>query len=277
MSQTRSNDHRGSHGTANQALQQTGAGLSTMTGIQPDLWAGQSARVGCNIFRGCRQIIAGRRRIVRKSLIQGSPRREVAVRRRFLIVVGVLALFCAGVGSGMFVQHWFQIGVAAAAAQPALDFARAFSAEGGQSGPAPALEHWRYPGAIDHGSGRGSGLAINGKVVTPAPEYLVLATADDYEKVAAYYGSKLGFVAAGEIGISGMTNKTSTESGFQLALADGKDPGRGSEARPVRVLCLRQTCASYSAVAFITRAENEAHTHVILLCDPKVISSSPPR
>jgi len=196
------------------------------------------------------------------------------VRRRFLIGVGVVALFCAGLGSGMFVQHRYQIGVAAAAAQPLLDFTRGLSTEGGESGPAPPLEHWRYPGAIDHGSGRGSSLAINGKVVTPAPEYLVLATADDYEQVAAHYGTKLGFVAAGDFGISGMTNKTSTESGFQLALADGKDPGPGSEARPVRVLCLRQTCASYTAVAFITRAENEAHTHVILLYDPKVISSA---
>ena len=198
------------------------------------------------------------------------------MQRRFLIGVGVLALFCVGVGSGMFVQHRYQIGVAAAAAQPLLDFTRAFSAEGGESGPAPPLEHWRYPGAIEHGRGQGSSFAINGKVVTPAPEYLVLATADDFEKVTAHYGTKLGFVAAADFGISGMTNKTSTESGFQLALADGKDPGPGSEARPVRVLCLRQTCASYCAVAFITRAENEAHTHVILLYDPKVTSSASP-
>jgi len=33
MPRTRSNDHQGSHGTANKALQQTAAGLSTMTGI----------------------------------------------------------------------------------------------------------------------------------------------------------------------------------------------------------------------------------------------------
>ena len=196
--------------------------------------------------------------------------------RRFLIGIGGLALFSAGVGSGMFVQHRRQIGVAAAAAQPFLDFARAFSAEGGESRPAPPLEHWRYPGAIVHGRGRGSSLAINGKTVTPAPEYLVVATADDYEEVTAHYGTRLGFVAAADFGISGMTNKTSTESGFQLALADGKDPAPGSEARPVRVLCLRQTCASYSTVAFITRADNEAHTHVILLYDPKVISSASP-
>jgi hypothetical protein len=174
----------------------------------------------------------------------------------------------------MFVQHRHQISVAAAVTQPFLDLAQGFSAGGGQAGPAPPLEHWRYPGAVDQGSGQGPSLAINGKTVAPAPEYLVMATADDYEKVAAHYGTKLGFAGAGHIGISGMTNKTSTESGFQLALADGKDPGPGSEPRPVRVLCLRQTCASYSAVAFITRAENEAHTHVILLFDRKAIGSA---
>ena len=112
--------------------------------------------------------------------------------------------------------------------------------------------------------------------VKPAAQYLQLTTSDDYEKVAAHYGIRLGFGATSSLGLTGMTNKTSTESGFQLALADGKDPGPGSEARPVRVLCLRQTCASYCAVAFITRAENEAHTHVILLYDPKVTSSASP-
>jgi hypothetical protein len=199
-----------------------------------------------------------------------------ATRRIFLIGMGVLALFCTGVGLGMFVQQRLQIGVAAAAAQPFLDFARGLSAEGAERGPAPTLEHWRYPGAVEHGRGRGSSLVINGQTVTPASEYLVLATADDYQEVAAHYGSKLGFRAAGDFGLSAVINKTSTEAGIQLALADGQDPGLASAARPVSVLCLRQTCASYSAAAFITRAEKETHTHVIFLYDPKVISSDSP-
>jgi hypothetical protein len=32
---------------------------------------------------------------------------------------------------------------------------------------------------------------INGQTVKPAPEYLVLATADGYQKVAVHYGTKL--------------------------------------------------------------------------------------
>jgi hypothetical protein len=199
------------------------------------------------------------------------------MRRRFLIGIGVFALFGAGVAVGMSVQYRLQIGVAAAAAQPLLDFARGLSGEGGESGPAPPLEHWRYPGATELGTGRGPSLVISGQTAKPAPEYLLLATADDYQKVAGHYGTKLGFRAASDFGLTGMTNQTSTESGFQLALADGQDPGPASNARPVRVLCLRQTCASYSAVVFITRAEKEGHTHVVLLYDPKVISpASPP-
>jgi hypothetical protein len=115
---------------------------------------------------------------------------------------------------------------------------------------------------------------INEQPVKPAAQYLQLTTSDDYEKVAAHYGIRLGFGATSSLGLTGMTNKTSTEAGFQLALADGQDPGPAGNARPVRALCLRQTCASYSVVVFITRAEKEANTHVTLLYDPKVISSA---
>jgi hypothetical protein len=185
--------------------------------------------------------------------------------------VGLLALFAAGVGLGMFVEYRLQVGVARAGAEaatrPFWQLAKDFNSEGGPSGPAPPLEHWRYPGATELNRGQGPSLAINGHTVKPAPEYLVLATADDYQKIAAHYGTKLGFGAASELG---HVNKTSTEAGFQLAFTDGQDPGQASEARPVRVLCFRHMCRSYSVVVFITRAETEALTHVILLYDPKV-------
>jgi hypothetical protein len=199
------------------------------------------------------------------------------MRKKFLIGMAVLAIFSAGVGIGMFVEYRLRLRVAVAAAQPFLDFARGLSGEGGESGPAPPLENWAYPGATEQGIGQGPSLVINGQTAKPAPEYLVLATPDDYEKVIAHYGTKLGFVAVNNFGFSGMTNKTSTEAGFQLALADGQDPGSASKARPVRVLCMRQTCASYSVIVFITRAEKESFTHVTLLYDPKLVSSvSPP-
>jgi hypothetical protein len=193
--------------------------------------------------------------------------------RRLLMGVGLLALFAAGVGLGMFVQYRLQIGVAEGATRPFLQLAKDFAGDGGPSGPAPPLEHWRYPGATELNRGRGPSLAIKGQTVKPAPEYLVLATADDYKKVADHYGTKLGFGAASDIGL---VNETSTEGGFLLALTDGRDPGPASKVRPVRVLCLRQKCGSYSVVVFITRAEKEAQTHVILLYDPKVISSASP-
>jgi hypothetical protein len=108
--------------------------------------------------------------------------------------------------------------------------------------------------------------------VKPAPQYLVLVTGDDFQKVAAHYGAKLGL--GGESG--GMTNVTSTEHGFQLRIADELGPRSGpSTFRPVRVECLRQTCASYSMIVFITGAEKETLTHVVLLYDPKVTSAAP--
>lgn len=186
--------------------------------------------------------------------------------RRLPMGVGLLALFAAGVGLGMFVQYRLQIGVAEAATRPFLQLAKVFGSEGGPSGPSPPLEHWRYPGATEHKRGQGPSLVIKGQTVKPAPEYLVLVTADDYKKVADHYGTKLGFRAASDFG---QFNGTSTEAGFQLAFTDGQD-------RPVDVLCLRQMCGSYSVVVFITRAEKEANTHVILLYDPKVISSASP-
>jgi hypothetical protein len=191
--------------------------------------------------------------------------------------MGLLAMVAAGVGLGMFVQYRLQIGVAEAGAEAAnrsfLPLAKVFSSEGGPSGLAPPLEHWGYPGATEQNRGRGPSLVMNGQTVKPAPEYLVLATADDYTKVVDHYGSKLGFGGASDLR---QFNRTSTEAGFQLAFTDGQDPGAASKDRPVRALCLRQTCSSYSVAVFITRAENEAHTHVILLYDPKVVSSASP-
>lgn len=205
--------------------------------------------------------------------------------RRLVMGAGVLALFAAGVGLGMFVQHRLQVGVASAGAEiatrPFLQLAKDFAGEGGPSGPAPPLEHWRYPGATEDSRGRGPSLGINGQTVRPAQEYLVLATADDYKKVAAHYATKLGFGATDFAGSDFPTSSynssgMSTEGGSLFAFLDGTDPGPPSKARPVRVLCLRQTCGSYSVVVFITRAEKEAHTHVVLLYDPKVISSASP-
>ena len=136
------------------------------------------------------------------------------------------------------------------------------------------MEHWRYPGATEQSSGRGPSLEVNGQTVKPAPQYLVLATADDFQQVAAYYGTKLGLGGAYD-GQFGNMIGTSTEHGFRIAIADGLEPKAGPRTvRPVRVQCLRQTCASYGMIVFITRAETETHAHVVLLYDPKCTNSA---
>jgi hypothetical protein len=70
---------------------------------------------------------------------------------------------------------------------------------------------------------------INGHTVKPAAKYRLVATADDHQKVAAHYGTKLGFGAASEIGF---VNEMSTEAGSLLGLADGQDPSPGGNAPP---------------------------------------------
>ena len=104
--------------------------------------------------------------LVTESQIPRSRRTVLTMRRRFLIGIGVLALLGGGVGVGMFVQYRLQIGVTARASQPFLDFARGLSGEGGPSGPPPAMEHWRYPGATEQASGRGPSLEVNGQTVS---------------------------------------------------------------------------------------------------------------
>ncbi len=190
------------------------------------------------------------------------------MRRRLLIGVGLLNLFAAGIGLGMFVQYRLQLGVAEAATRPFLEFARGMSGEGA-SEPAPPLEHWRYPGATEQGRGRGPSLAINDQTVKPASEHLMFTTPDDYDKVLSFYGSKGG-------NTSGISGDAITGIRIYLSQADGRDPVTNGP-RPVRVQCLRETRASYDVVVFITRAEKEAHTHVILLYTRKVgTPASPP-
>jgi hypothetical protein len=193
------------------------------------------------------------------------------MRKRILIGIGLLALFAAGVGLGMVVQYPIQLGVADAVLRP---FFEAFYG-GGPSGPAPPLEQWRYPGAADQSFGQAPMLSFNGQVPTPQPEFFASTTVDDYEKVAAHYGAKLGFfdgaIDTSGFGLMGTIFVHNSNAGFQTLVTDGKVPRPLQENdRPVRAVCLRQTCRSYDVVVFITRAEKEEHTHIILLYNPKI-------
>jgi hypothetical protein len=191
------------------------------------------------------------------------------MRKRLLIGICLLALFAAGVGLGMFVQYRLQIAVAEATARQVLDLARGFAGEGDPGPPAPALEDWHYPGAIEQGSIKGTSLEINGQIVKPAPIYVLWGTPDDYDKVVAFYAEKGGFKQIGGQGFEGNTRGESN-----VVLSDDWNPERNPDgsgkSRPIRALCLRRRCGSYDLAIFITRAQGEGHTHIVLLYERKV-------
>jgi hypothetical protein len=185
------------------------------------------------------------------------------MRRRFLIGVGLLSLFAAGIGLGMFLHYKLQIGVAEAVAR----LARGVVGEDKPGPPAPPLEDWRYPGADEKSSTGGMSLEVNGQVVKPAPTYVVWVTPDGYDQVAAFYGGKGGFSQTSGVGIT-----SSTRGESNVVVGDDQNPDRPGTLRPVHAVCLRRRCGSYDLVVFITRAQNEGHTHIVVLYEPKAVA-----
>ena len=150
--------------------------------------------------------------------------------------LGLLALFAAGVGLGMLVQYRLQIGVARAGAEaasrPLLQLARDFAGEGGPSGPAPPLEHWRYPGATEHGSGRGPSLAIKGQTVKPAWSTSSWPRLTTTRRSLLITAPRLGLEPEA---ISGTPTRRVRNTAFSSPLRTGKI--RAPPARPVQYAC----------------------------------------
>jgi hypothetical protein len=194
------------------------------------------------------------------SLGRHTSRRALLMRRRLLIGVCFVVVFAAGVGLGIFVK----LGVAKAV----LNVVRGVTGDGAPGPPAPPLEDWRYPGALEHGITQGMSLDINGQEVIPAPVYALWATADDYDKVVAFYAGKGGFKHT-----SGQDYEWKTGGETNVVLGDNYNPERnldGSDkSRPIRALCLRRRCASYDLAVLITRSGEEGHTHIVLLYEPR--------
>jgi len=185
--------------------------------------------------------------------------------RRLLIGVGLLALFAAGVGLGMFVQSRLQPALAEAVARRYLDLARSLGGESQPGLPAPPLADWRYPGAHEYGTTTGTSLEINGQIIKPPPSYVRSTTPDDYDKVVAFYAEKGGFHHT-----SGSAFEGNTQGESNVVLSDDWNPERSDKSRAIRALCLRRRCGSYDLTVFITRAHGEGHTHIVLLYEPKV-------
>jgi hypothetical protein len=64
---------------------------------------------------------------------------------------------------------------------------------------------------------------------------------------------------------------SSSEGGlleFRHFLDDMRQAGEGETPRPVRTKCLIRRGRAYDLTVFISRADGEAHTHIVLLYDP---------
>ena len=86
--------------------------------------------------------------------------------KRRIVTVGVSALLALGIAA------WYGSAVARN------------DAKAGQAG----FEGWKYPGAKEHASGQGAG-----------GHHAVLTTADDLDKVVAFYEKKTGVLLSGDI------------------------------------------------------------------------------
>jgi len=185
--------------------------------------------------------------------------------KRLLIGASTLALVTAGIGIGMFVQYRLQIGVAQATARQFQNLARGLAGEGATGPAAPPLDDWRYPDAHEQGKLEGTSVEINGRQVIPPPYGARWTTSDDYDKVVAFYAGKGGFKHT-----NGQYFEANTQGESNIVLSDDQLPDGSVKSRPVHALCLRRRCASYDLTVFISRAETEAHTHIVLLYEPKV-------
>lgn len=193
------------------------------------------------------------------------------MRKQISVILATIVVAALAFGVGVLVQRQYQI----APIRVALDFARDITGVDDAVPPAPPWDEWHYPKAKRLGYKQGMSLRLGEKLVRPAGHYTVLVTADDFEDVARFYAEKSRFddpdaVAKSRSAMSSQ-GTLQGESNFVLDDSDIAGPG---EPRPVRGKCLIRRCPSYDLTVFLTRADDEAYTHIVLLYDPKTETSS---
>jgi hypothetical protein len=145
---------------------------------------------------------------------------------------------------------------------------------------APDGSEWHYPGGAVQGSSKGGKFLADG--VRVGPQYTtVLTTSDDVPKVLAYYAAKLNAPqVAGADGGSGFSH-FDTEAALKVVqgavLQDNTQPpgagqpkaGQLRATRPVRVGVINVCTERYDLCLFISRAEGEEHTHIVVAYGPQ--------
>lgn len=190
------------------------------------------------------------------------------MRKRVLAIVAVIVVIALAFVAGILAQRERQLAQIRAAEKFARDLT-------GLDDPVPAAPHWdewRYPNAESAGTIQGAALRIMGELVRPAGRYAVLVTNDDVETVARHYAEKMQFDKPDDMAASRLAtfSQGTLQGESNHLLDDSSDSADHDRPRPVRVKCLIRRCPAYDLTVFITRADDEPRTHVLLTYDPKV-------
>jgi hypothetical protein len=192
---------------------------------------------------------------------------------RTLSILAVVALVAGAFGGGVLIQRHIQLSRIRAGEA----FARDLAGLNDPVSPSPPWSEWHYPKAKVKGTAESAAVRVSGKLVRPGGHYAVLVTADDFETVARFYAGKLKF--ADSEGIVKSQLAFSSEGNIQgessHVLDDYRDVGETQKARPVRTKCLVRRSPSYDLTVFLTRAETETETHILLLYDPSTEAEQP--
>jgi hypothetical protein len=172
------------------------------------------------------------------------------MKRSLIIIAGFLVAAAIGVGIGYLVGRNNPQDRKLAENPAALK----------QDEARPDWKEWKYPGCVERGFGQVGG-GQSGGVKTPMDYHSVMTTPDDYEKVLGFYAEKTGIsVLALENG-AGAGGGT---SGEWFVANDSLLPDEVAQNRPVRVRMFGKRTPTYDLTMFISRANDEKHTHIIL-------------
>lgn len=193
------------------------------------------------------------------------------MRRTLYYVIGGVVLLGLGIVAGIIAQKRMQI----ATIEAVEGVARDMIGLNAPLEPAPAWADWAYPGARHRKGGDTGETRIREEVVVPRDYHGVWTTPDSFEDVIQHYAKMLkledpaSFAArhsgwGGGLygGFGSETGPTSNTYMYDNGLDDAND------SRPVRVECLARRTRSYTVTVFISRADNEPLTHIIVLYTP---------
>lgn len=190
------------------------------------------------------------------------------MKKQILFSLCGLALIAIGISIGVVLQREYQL----AAIRAGENVGRSLAGLDDPIPPAPAWEQWRYPRAKSKGEIDGSSTRIEGELIHPAGNYAVLVTADDFETVARFYAEKCNFEEVDQTAKSksAIAKHGNMQGEANYLLDDFEDTSEIPPTRTVRIKCLFRRCPAYDITVFISRAENEKQTHLLLLYDPNV-------